>query len=735
VRPKEAVPNEPLAKDQLCSTCSTISFEGALFNYCDEHAPQNLQSQGVINLGTVQRVLDNTSCPACRLVSSCISSYGETILPAANLRILSRSYPFELREKAADPDSDSGPPTGVNDLKWLDIETCGHEIGPVNGKRLSLALQCEFVSIGVLIPAGPPYYCKEGETFSGRKDSRYIYARQVSPAVDIGLVRKWMAYCATHHTEICETRFVNLQARKDIRLIDVQQRQLVMGDLGFNYMALSYVWGPNTKPILTKSTLGQLLCPGGLAKEDIPLTIWDVMELVADLGERYLWVDSVCIIQDDLVDKQRELPMMGEIYNHAMLVIVAAVDNAHSGLPGRGEHKRQWSRPTENIQGLHFTTGQPELHYKLDTAIWNTRGWTFQEAQLARRALVFTEYQVYWNCRQEAWCEDRFTEFLDVRHIPFSHNSLFSLSKAAIGNEIFEGPHSIICPLWEYCQKVQAFSMRSLSNRDDTLWSFFGILKSLIPKFPKGYIWGMPKDYLDAALLWETDCSCEHRKPLVIPTEKGEWQELETPSWCWLSKGSKVWYNSCGDSVKSMVEWHEPLQYEEYIPMTDCRACQEVRERYLASLIFPADQDLTGTTTSHFARLHFSAQTAILRIHIPVKIGDIMSSGCFIALATVSLLSGKDIGSIRVPIRAFNSKLEMQGEFILLSSKAVDCESELDELPDEMEHFTGCKEPKYNIMLIRWSDKDKVAYRVAWTKIARSAWEECETQKKRIILG
>jgi hypothetical protein len=277
--------------------------------------------------------------------------------------------------------------------------------------------------------------------------------------------------------------------------------------------------------------------------------------------------------------------------------------------------------------------------------------------------------------------------------------------------------------------------MRSLSTRNDTLWSFFGILKSLIPKFPKGYIWGMPKDYLDAALLWETDCSCDHGQPLVIPTKKREWQELKTPSWCWLSKGSKVWYDSCGSSVKSMVEWHEPVRYEEYMPISDSRACQEKREKYLASRIFPADQDLTGTTMPEFAQLHFSAQTTVLRIHIPVKTGGITSSGCYIAPATISLPSGKDIGSIRVAEWVFNDKLEIQGEFILLSSKAGDCESDPDELPDETEHSTGIKEPNYNIMLIRWSDDDKIAYRVAWTKIARSAWEECETQKKRIVLG
>lgn len=747
---REALPNESFAKEQLCSTCCTISFEGALHNYCEAHAPQNLQTQGMIKLGTVQSILENKSCPACRLVSSSISSYGEIIPPTSNAYIISRYYAFQSREMIADLDDDSKTHTTLKPHpKWLSIEICGHEIAPTGGKRLNIGRQCEYVSIGGLITAAPSYHSQEGEAFSTRESNGDIYARHVSPAVNIGLVRRWMDYCTIHHTEVCEIRFINPQARKDIRLIDVQQRQLVIGDLGFNYMALSYVWGPNTEPVLTKSTFRQYFRPGGLAKEVIPLTIWDAMDLVADLGERYLWVDSVCIIQDDQIDKQKELPIMGEIYNHAMLVIIAAVDNAHSGLPGRGEHKRQWTRPTENIQGLHFTTCQPDVHCKLDTTVWNTRGWTFQEAQLARRALIFTEHQVYWNCRHETWVEDQSTEFLDLRHSPFFHNSLFSLSRAVTDSRT--SPSTIICPLWEYCQKVQAFSMRSLSNRDDTFWSFFGILKCLRPKFPKGYIWGVPKDYLDASLLWETDCSCKYNEPLVIPTENGEWQELKIPSWSWLSKGSKVWYDSCGSSIKSMVEWHEPVKYEKYTPEIDCQACQEKRDKYLASRIFPADQDLKRTITSEFARLHFSAQTAILRIYNPLNVGDRRPSNCFITpWARVSLLSGKDIGSIRVPESEFNGKPEIQGEFILLSSKAEDCVSEPGEPGepsepsepvepveplDGVEHFIECKEPEYNIMLIRWSANHQVAYRVAWTKIARSAWEECETQKRIIILG
>jgi len=228
----------------------------------------------------------------------------------------------------------------------------------------------------------------------------------------------------------------------------------------------------------------------------------------------------------------------------------------------------------------------------------------------------------------------------------------------------------------------------------------------------------------------ETDYSCEHCRSLVVPSNTRGWQEFEIPSWCWIGKGSKVWYSdSC--SVKSMVEWQEPVQYG--------RDYQEQREKYRGSTIFAANLNSTGTITSEFARLQCNAQTATLKVHTPIMIRGTKGSGCYILSATVSQQSGKDIGSIRVPARAFDGKKQIEGQFILLSSKAEGFKSEVltpsDELPDEIQHSTECREPEYNIMLIRWSDDNKVEYRVAWMKIARSAWEECETQKKRIVLG
>ncbi|KAH8819391.1 hypothetical protein F5884DRAFT_760417, partial [Xylogone sp. PMI_703] len=122
----------------------------------------------------------------------------------------------------------------------------------------------------------------------------------------------------------------------------------------------------------------------------------------------------------------------------------------------------------------------------------------------------------------------------------------------------------------------------------------------------------------------------------------------------------------------------------------------------------------------------------MLKIRISIEMSNGPNFEC--VEATASLLSGKDIGSIRVPKSTFNGDLEIRGEFILLSSKAERCTSETGELPDETKHSAGREELKYNIMLIEWDDDYEVAYRVSWTKIDRITWEQCNIRKKRIIL-
>ena len=114
--------------------------------------------------------------------------------------------------------------------------------------------------------------------------------------------------------------------------------------------------------------------------------------------------------------------------------------------------------------------------------------------------------------------------------------------------------------------------------------------------------------------------------------------------------------------------------------------------------------------------------------------------GYHILSCTLSDQSGAEIGRIRVPVWVFDEVLETEGQFILLSPNSnYSCDDEPTQIPedlaDKIEQFSDHKETEYNIMLIRWSDDHKFAHRVVWTKVAKSAWEECETHIERIVLG
>lgn len=132
------------------------------------------------------------------------------------------------------------------------------------------------------------------------------------------------------------------------------------------------------------------------------------------MKKRCLWVDTLCIIQDDERDKQQQLPIMDAIYSCADIIIIAATgSDVHPGIPGAGNTRRRIIQGNETINGISFVTTPPEVQQVLDSTKWSRRGWTYQDAILARRALIFTDSLVYWNCRTAVWREDISGESLD----------------------------------------------------------------------------------------------------------------------------------------------------------------------------------------------------------------------------------------------------------------------------------------------------------------------------------
>jgi hypothetical protein len=104
---------------------------------------------------------------------------------------------------------------------------------------------------------------------------------------------------------------------------------------------------------LKKESLDQFKTPGFLSRDRVPKTIYDAMILADAIGEKYLWVDSICIVQDDDLDKLEFVPRMDAIYRQSKLTIIdAAGSDSQSGLPGMQDGSRTQVQTPFTIKGV-----------------------------------------------------------------------------------------------------------------------------------------------------------------------------------------------------------------------------------------------------------------------------------------------------------------------------------------------------------------------------------------------
>jgi hypothetical protein len=210
--------------------------------------------------------------------------------------------------------------------------------------------------------------------------------------VEFGEVRRWISNCEnTHEKDFgCVVPTFNPEMlpisngrRLQFRLIDTQSQCIVYAPDHCRYVALSYVWGQSSKKrlILTTANESNMMKTGAFdipeIRASLPNTIQDAMSVVHQIGERYLWVDSLCLVQDDTTDLLKCVAVMDLIYEMASLTIVAGSGvDAWSGLPGVAPTPRHVNNIVRDVkEGLKMTTVS-SLDGALRNSIYSTRAWT-----------------------------------------------------------------------------------------------------------------------------------------------------------------------------------------------------------------------------------------------------------------------------------------------------------------------------------------------------------------------
>ncbi|CCX15891.1 Similar to hypothetical protein SERLADRAFT_417313 [Serpula lacrymans var. lacrymans S7.9]; acc. no. EGO21914 [Pyronema omphalodes CBS 100304] len=368
---------------------------------------------------------------------------------------------------------------------------------------------------------------------SGSRSSKesLFHGREIAAKIDFGRLKSWLKVCNDNHPECKRDEWHKLvPPPKNIRVIDVKTSRVVLAERGCRYIALSYVWGGKQDFMLKKENVKQWELPGGIPKtEELPQTIQDAISLVASIGERYLWIDSMCIIQDDDSNKQEQIEQMDRVYGSALFTIVAAAGNScHAGLPGISSDGRERFQMIEYAQGLRLAVPLPTLSDSLESSYYNSRGWTYQERLLSQKAFFFTLHQVYYQCDRDVWCEDLHAERLSKN----LHKKFYASAgpkKLWLHTQIQTMAHKKVFD--EYMCQLEDYTCRGLTSPTDILDAFTGIANVLgqLP-YNRGFVAGLPVMALDHAMLWMPRGCIERRK---VAGEDGEKLLAPFPSWSW----------------------------------------------------------------------------------------------------------------------------------------------------------------------------------------------------------
>ena len=334
-----------------------------------------------------------------------------------------------------------------------------------------------------------------------------------------------------------------------IRFIDVHQQSIQaihnikLAELKF--IALSYVWGSTPTVRLLKANKTTLHKPGSLRGLQLPRTIADSIKLVDHLGLKYLWVDALCIIQDDAEDQSHQIEKMATIYSSAFLTIVAASgEDSNAGLPGFGSAIRHYEQrevmvlpPSERNDGLSvmntlksyprswnefFTRGQDDT----DASKWSQRAWTVQEKALSRRTLVFTREQMFWSCQQAYFCEESHLEVprFRVKHYFASVHQLGIHQLTELNSDA-----------WQlYKDIINNYMLRDLTNEGDVYAACQGILNAMEKSTESRFLWGLPLSRFELALAWESFHSINRRTAISTYAMTSLKKRTVFPSWSWM---------------------------------------------------------------------------------------------------------------------------------------------------------------------------------------------------------
>lgn len=461
--------------DSLCERCQKIDFHH-IFNETID-----FDGRGVVNLGVLDK---NATCRLCRFFYSVrwhqipppgIPSFDRYHLRVFEVEAWKYSFPF-IGARGGDTVC-SVVPGNIAEYTvhtWLACQSDYCNMAGVEGSEElgtnGYFLFCEHPTL-----SGASSESNGGVNGLPRAGIEY---RVLSHSINYPVIKSWLTQCQMVGPSPPPERPMH-QCALEIRCIDCESSEVVRLPHEEEYVALSYVWGGGAS---VTSILKEHKHPGPetsvrrfFVSADAPAVIRDAITAVKNMGLRYLWVDQCCIDQTDADDRRVQVKNMDRIYEGAFVTIVAAAGQDSSfGLPGVGGRPRREQSHVKLTSTISLAGSLPTAHKVIRESVWATRGWTYQEAVLSRRMLIFTDYQVYFVCPVQTWSEGG----TYPRHTsPGSHAcrpNVLQMSRIFADDSIlFSSANE---DLRQVLHHLERYSTRHLTNEEDALDALRGLM-------------------------------------------------------------------------------------------------------------------------------------------------------------------------------------------------------------------------------------------------------------------
>jgi hypothetical protein len=388
--------------------------------------------------------------------------------------------------------------------------------------------------------------------FQGSPVAELIKQRPAQPGVNWSgaykAAREWISECFDSH-ENCPkqsslsnlpTRVLDLSAESGTERIKLK----ISKGAKAQYAALSYCWG-STKQMTT--TLESLLSftEDGIEIKDLPKTLQDAIHVCRNLELRYIWIDSLCILQDSAVDKAVEISMMPQIYKGATVTISAAVaSDCGQGFLEDRSHVRDVLDASFPLPYALKDTGKTDLQEVLgnldedDTdGIFlcpspycgfnvkefekepiNQRAWTLQESWLSPRLLIYGAGPLQWQCLSAAKSfGGTLPSQVQEDFFPTRNRHKFIAPRPDVADQ--ETLSS------EWMTIVSEYTGRSMTDPQDKLPALSGIAAEFGRLSGDEYVAGLWASTLPYSLLWH-----QVSQPPSPPNET-----YRAPSWSWAA--------------------------------------------------------------------------------------------------------------------------------------------------------------------------------------------------------